>query len=285
MAESTQPIDLLPADGLTGLRLGVSVAQSPDLGRLGLVDAHLRIALGEVARTLLVSGGEIVYGGLLGPSGHTAFLRDELERHARRDRPLLACLAWPVHRALALADLRRAERDLGLYGRIAYLDPQGNPIDCATDRGEEPAPLSDDEVVRASLTALRERMAAAAEARLLVAGRRAGYRGRLPGVLEDALLAVAAGHPLYVAGGFGGMAADVGAALGHAPAGWPPFDADGHDGPTSDALAELADGAGKATDNGLDADENARLAVSHRPSEIASLVALGLGRLAVAGRI
>lgn len=35
--------------------------------------------------------------------------------------------------------------------------------------------------------------------------------------------------------------------------------------------------------NGLNTDENCRLALSHRPSEIAALVGLGLGRYASSG--
>jgi hypothetical protein len=45
-------------------------------------------------------------------------------------------------------------------------------------------------------------------------------------------------------------------------------------------LAAIAEASGSTADvNGLTLEENQRLAVTHRPTEIASLVILGLGRL------
>lgn len=48
---------LLPPDALRGMRLGISVSESTDLGRLGLLEEHFRLALGEITRVVLVSGG------------------------------------------------------------------------------------------------------------------------------------------------------------------------------------------------------------------------------------
>jgi hypothetical protein len=65
---------LLPHDALRGIQVGISVSKSPDLARLGLLEAHFRLALGEIARVVLVSGGGLIYGGHLNPEGYTAFL-------------------------------------------------------------------------------------------------------------------------------------------------------------------------------------------------------------------
>lgn len=48
---------LLGPDALREVRVGVSVSESPDLGRLGLVETHFRLALGEIARVILLGGG------------------------------------------------------------------------------------------------------------------------------------------------------------------------------------------------------------------------------------
>ena len=40
---------LLPPDALAGIRLGISVSESSDLMRLGLLESHFRVALGEIA--------------------------------------------------------------------------------------------------------------------------------------------------------------------------------------------------------------------------------------------
>jgi SLOG cluster2 len=276
--------ELLARESLKGLRLGISVSESADLARLGLVETHLRLAVAEVARGMLVAGARILYGGHLDPNGYTSFLRAEMEKYSRRDRPLTVCLAWQEHRRIPLADLAIAEEDLGLYGTIVYLSADGQEVARGFERTELAEPVEDPALRRQALTALREHMTAKTHARLLVGGKRAGFQGFFPGVLEEALLSIRAERPLFLAGGFGGVTLDVARVLG--------LDPEGHlgeigvdqerDAGLSEGLAAIetaAQEAGwRAEQNGLSLDENLRLAATHRPSEVASLVALGLGR-------
>lgn len=273
---------LLPADALRDLHVGVSISNSPDLPTLGLLPRHVELALGEVTRTVLLSGGSVAYGGHLDPGGFTAFLEGEVQKYTRRrDAPLRVYLAWSVHRALPLSAIRATRERLALSGKVVTLDPDGQPIDPTHDRGEGPCVGEGPNVVRASLTGLREHMNAATHARIVLGGKREGFTGRLPGVIEEAILAVRDDKPLYVAGGFGGAAADIAEELGFLPDSTFPFSR-----PVPEAVAgglrelrEQLDVAGwRPTDNGLTDDENRRLAVSHRPSDVASLVAVGLAR-------
>jgi hypothetical protein len=103
--------------------------------------------------------------------------------------------------------------------------------------------------------------------------------------MEEALISLQGGHPVYLAGGFGGVTADVAQALGSDDGTWLP--------PATDALpaeprwadgrvrlaAHAAQPIWTGLKNGLTGDQNRRLAASHRPSDIATLVSLGLGRL------
>lgn len=276
---------MLPSEALTGLSVGLSVSDSPDLARLGLAEVHLRLALGEAARAVLLAGGRLVYGGRLDPEGYTAFLQGELEKYGRRDRPLLVCLAWQEHRQLTLAELRAAEDQLGLYGSIEYLDTEGCPIARNADRGEAPVPVGDRELRVRALSALRVHLTSVCDARVLVGGRRSGFQGAMPGVIEEALLAVEEGQPIFLAGGFGGATLDAAQALGLGIDGWPQFADTGHDA-WCEPLEMAARRVGwQPESNGLTLDENLRLAASHRPSDVATLVALGLGRLRSSGAI
>src|SRR5437899_2225847 len=121
--------DLLPSNALAGLCIGISVSESTDLARLGLLETHFRLALAEIARCVLVSGGSLAYGGHLKPEGYTSFLVKELQKYGRRDRPLLICLAWQEHRALPVGELDGNKKDLGLFGEIVCLDPAGAEVD------------------------------------------------------------------------------------------------------------------------------------------------------------
>ncbi|MEV0154057.1 hypothetical protein AB0H57_10000 [Micromonospora sp. NPDC050686] len=272
---------LLPRDSLTGVRVGLSASDSPDLGRLGLLPDHFRLALAEIARTVLVGGGTLAYGGHLQPDGHTSFLLREVQRYGPLDEPpLLICLAWQNHRRLPLPELRRLCRDAALHATVVCLDPAGNEVDPAQGRGDDPAPVDESERAPA-LTAMRAWLARRVDGQVVIGGRRAGFTGRMPGLFEETLLAVEHRTPLYLAGGFGGATWDVARTVG---VGDPDFlPAAEQAGPPDpgyrDALARLADRSAGLAENGLSAEENRRLSETHRPGEIAGLVGLGLGRL------
>jgi len=276
------PLGLL-ADSLSGVRVGISVSESADLNRLGLVERHLRLALGEVSRVVIRAGANLVYGGHLDPSGYTAFLESELDRYGRTDSPLRLIIGWSEHRRMTLGDLLRHRDALGLKGCIAYLDADGAEIAADAARGEDPEPV-EPEIIATSLTALRRALVSATDVRVLIGGKERGFQGRMPGLMEEALLAIRSGQPLFLAGGFGGATASLAAVACGMAERWPlpdPGRATPDDRVTHalDAVREaMTSTEWSVTNNGLSTDDNLRLATSHRPSEVASLIARGLDR-------
>jgi hypothetical protein len=117
------------------------------------------------------------------------------------------------------------------------------------------------------------------DGRVALGGKREGFSGRMPGVIEETILAIRSGKPVYLAGGYGGAAGDMATALGADPDNWL-----GLQSASSPYLEELRDTASERnwslTSNGLTRDENQRLAITYRASEVASLIVLGLSRLA-----
>lgn len=277
---------ILPPTALHGVRVGVSVSESADLARLGLTEGHFRLALGEIARSVLILGGELAYGGHLNPSGYTVFLASELRRYARRDRPLLVCLAWSEHRRMRLSELKAAEKDLGLHGRIVCLDVDGEPIQPDAGRNEDPRSENDTGLVARGLTSMRHFMSRNTHGRVLIGGKRAGFQGVMPGLVEEATIALHANQPLFLAGGFGGVTLDMIRAVEPAFADWLPSFSPGatQDPRTQRSLKALEAGTvgqgWRCLNNGLTSDETRHLSATHRPSEIATLVSVGLGRLA-----
>ena len=285
-----QEARLLPSNALVNVRLGISVSDSPDLARLGLLEIHFRLALGEIARCVLVSGGHLAYGGHLRPDGYTTFLMQELHRFSRRDRPLHILLAWQEHRKFSVTALKEQQKALGLHGKFVFLDPEGVSIDPYLNRSEEPILETDADLTRKSLTAMRGYMAKHTHGRIFIGGKREGFQGNIPGLVEESLLALGAGQPLYLAGGFGGVTADIIQTLSVGDCSWlvrspstnPPDDR------LLKGLAMLADLRSHkgltGLHNGLTDEENRKLAASHRPSEIAALISLGLGRRFIAAK-
>lgn len=253
-------------------RIGISVSESADLPRLGLVERHLRLALGEVARVVIRAGHSLVYGGHLDPNGYTAFLESEMDRYGRTDRPLQLIVGWSEHRRLSLTKLRRHKDSLGLNARITYLDAAGVPVSYNADRGEGPESAED---VPGTLTALRRYLVNETDARVFIGGKEHGYQGEMPGIIQEAAFAIDAGQPSYFVGGFGGATATIAALVADLEERWPPAKPDTDLRPVRDA----AERSGwSLADNGLTQEENRVLATTHRPSEVASLIAIGLKR-------
>lgn len=272
------PLAILP-DPAPGFDLGVSVSFSPDLDRLGLTDTHVRMALGEVARAVLVAHGRISYGGHLRPDGYTDFLVREVERYGSRDRPFTGYVPWPVHRSLTLTQISEHRRRLGLLGRYVLLDPDGQPIADPSSGRDEPGDSVDADATRGALSAARTRIASVVDAQLVLGGQRTGFAGRIPGIVEETICTIRAGKPIFVAGGFGGVAGDVATALGLDPEGWLEMpDRDGDD-DIEELRSVAADEGWSATGNGLAIEQVRQLAVSYRASEIASIVANGVANV------
>jgi hypothetical protein len=266
--------ELVPADALAGVTVGLSVSDSADLGRLGLSPAHCELAIAELARAIFIAGGTVVYGGRLVPAGFTDTLLTEL-RSYRQDRDaLILCVPETEHRRLSEAELLRRQHELQSNAELVCLDSSGQPVDI----GDRRPPFDPDPAV--ALTAMRRHITDRCDARVILGGRLTGYQGSVPGILEEASLSLRAGKPLYVAGGFGGAAAALALALQRAEVSSAPGDYPEGAAPHADLLAEIAAAeasAGRA-DDGLSDDQRAQLAWSHRPGEIASIVVYGLSR-------
>jgi hypothetical protein len=225
----------------------------------------------------------LYYGGHLQSEGITKFLIDELHRYGRRDRPLKVCLAWTVHRSMSREEIAEQKEYLGLFGEIYFLSPEGRLLD-----GPVLEPLQSEFQPKEhaeALTGLREFMAHSTDARIVIGGKREGFQGRLPGIFEETIISLKRCQPLYLAGGFGGATLDVISILKPEFAGWYPVPQVQE---TLDkrltAGIELITEVVRSTNwngynNGLSEEENALLAASYRPSEIAALVGRGMGYL------
>lgn len=270
----TDSSTLVPAGALAGVAVGLSVSDSADLARLGLAPRHCEMAVAEIARAVLIAGGSLVYGGRLVPAGFTQILLDEVRRFAEDRDALTVCLAASEHRSLSDDELLAYVGDLHASASIVCLDQDGSPI---RPTGRDLATPID---VPRALSGLRRHITSVTHARVVVGGQLAGFQGAMPGVVEEALLSVRARQPLYVAGGFGGAAAAVAAALGHddfawAPPGFPAFVENAEEPLVQ--LTELAS-AGLPGD-GLDGPARHQLAATYRPADIAALVVNGLARV------
>jgi hypothetical protein len=279
---------------LKGQIIGLSISNCTDLAERGMSLAHLEDAMVECARHLLVQGASLGYGGDLRPGGFTTILFDLVRNHNRagsKER-IHNFLAWPIHLRLDPAAWNE------------YLD-EIHPYKCAppSDLGvDERVYVAPDDpagryVWARSLTLMRDEMNQATSARVLLGGQVKGFKGKYPGLLEEALLALRTGKPLYLIGGFGGCTRSVVDALkGGLPEPFTEtfqmraplnkviaarYSTEAADKKTAaiDYVGEIqflqATGVG-GLNNGLSADENEVLFISKNLPEIVHLLLKGL---------
>lgn len=190
--------------GLIKWKVAVSISESPDLDGLGLGHVHLEDAFVEIARHLLARGASLYFGGDHRlQQGFTHILFDLVRDYDLPDKPpterVRNFLAWPLH--LRLTTEQRAR--LRTIAEVEEVPPPaGLNVDPQTFI--EPATAEHSFIWACSLTAMRERMTAEMNARVLLGGRVLGHKGKYPGLAEEAHLAIRAGKPLYLLGGFGG---------------------------------------------------------------------------------
>ena len=257
--------------------VAISISESPDMPILGLAKEHLDDAMAEIARHLLAMGARLMYGGDLRPQGFTEVLFELVARHKRDtvvgdDRPSVSnFLAWPVHVSLPSEQLKHLADELSGIAELVYLNSEGNVITPEHRQRLAPKLPTNAEWV-SGLSSMREVMTRMCDARVLLGGRVDNFKGRMPGVAEEALTALRAGKPLFLLGGFGGCARDIAEDLGLATAG----------------LARRKDWSGRSDfatcsvqnlNNGLDPDENAVLATTVHVDQAVTLILRGLLRL------
>src|SRR5262249_39167547 len=100
---------------------------------------------------------------------------------------------------------------------VYAMEPPGMPDPRVTVVMVSPpsAPNVSHEIRQAAhLFRMRWQSGARCRARILLSGRTEGSSGRMPGIIEEAMIAIALHQPIYVLGGFGGAAASLGELLG-----------------------------------------------------------------------
>ena len=254
----------------------ISISESPDMPALGLSDGHLQDAMAEMALHLLASGTSLAYGGDLRKHGFTDLLFELVERY--RDHPrhsgeigVTDYLAWPVHIRMTADDLAEFSAGHEKSTQLVLLALDGARME-REKRLELPAHEPDENEWNEGLTAMRSIMRKETQARIVLGGRMAGYKGRMPGIAEETLLSLQARQPVFLLGGFGGCARGIAKTIGLA---------DTWAGSRSDWSGRSCFEEYSPEDlrNGLSDEENAVLARTPHIHQAVTLVSRGLRRV------
>ena len=155
-------------------------------------------------------GSGVAYGGDLRRSGFTDVLFDLVRAYADEGRMLREELVhwfvgWPL--TLKLDDEIKAS-----LSDVIALHPTPKPSDVDLDEDEFVAPADAPYAWLRCMTEMRREMVETTHARVLVGGQLLASTPR-SGIAEEFALSIAANQPVYLCGGFGGMTAEIIAAV------------------------------------------------------------------------
>ena len=216
-ASLATPISL-HAKRLAGLRLGISVAagNKPEEAALGISSLHVEDATRVVARQALAAGATLVYGGALNANtldarNLTESLFDMIGAYNKTGLdqlpPLLNYTPWPWWQEAETPWLAEKRQVLKV---IKCVPPAEAPARGAGDGpghvGRLAATPQGRVALARSLSAMRQQVIAETGARVVLGGKPDNFMGAMPGIVEEALLAIRARQPLFILGAFGGAA-------------------------------------------------------------------------------
>lgn len=231
---------------LEGKYIAISISNSEDAHKHGVGQEMLDDISIEISKHILKAGGKMIYGGVLRDGSFTelfANLSDQygaFEKSASTVRYFKNFIAWPNYETLTAADENKYEH---------------NRVELVRVKKEKDEPTS--------LTKMRVEMENNAHARIVVGGKMMGYSGIMPGIIEEFKIAIEAGHPVHVVGGFGGASRYVANVLLGVTE-------------VEDPFAWMKGLNITNLRNGLSEEENKRLFVSTNAMEIVSLILKGL---------
>lgn len=203
------PMQLLTSNkSLIGKKIAISISETSDnnivLGQEILNDLAI-----ELPRHLLASKAELVYGGDLRQNGFTKKLAELSFQYAQSEHTNMKVdsfhnfFAWPISNTI-----NHVESVFLTRHRVKV------------HRTDAPEGCTEEEKTRfilphnshykflwsKSLTIMREELENFADALVVMGGRTQGFKGKMPGIIQEVKIALELNKPVYIIGATGGCA-------------------------------------------------------------------------------
>lgn len=186
---------------LEGKNIAISISESEELNQLGFSDTHIKDAMIEFTRHLLIQGATLVYGGDLRSGGFTEIFSDLAEQYRLSSvLPFKNYFSFPIHLTISKADEISFKAKKVEIKRVAPDETLG--ID--ETKFVKPDSPENKYIWAKCLTKMRHQMNDEIDARIVIGGRNYGYKGKYPGIVEEAQIAIESKKPVFLVGVFGG---------------------------------------------------------------------------------
>lgn len=193
-----------------GKNIAISVSESDDISQYGCGLETMDDLMIELPKHILCTNGRMVYGGDLRANGYTKLFADLSYQYGQREEEdalekyFTNYLSWPLY-LMDKANFVHVESDYG-HHRVDLKTVDPSDVVPEEYRHKWVSPDTTEHLYwwGKSLTIMRETMERNVCARVLAGGRICGFKGCMPGLIEEFKIAWKEGHPVYLIGGFGG---------------------------------------------------------------------------------
>lgn len=200
----------------TSLKVGLSISDidEDELIKIGQFKEHLIYLSQDLARYLLMAEATLIYGGDIYKDSFTEFVCNEaqiLQSRIQAKTPHIKnYIAYPIY-------LKNDDRLIDFkakYKKVVKMIHVEPPADIKNTNTFSnvfvpPNTTKNRYAWSRGLTEMRNKMIRDCHARICVGGRCCDYKGIMPGVLEEILIAISLKKPIFLLGGFGGVVSDV----------------------------------------------------------------------------
>lgn len=190
---------------LSKRRIGISVSDSEEYHELGFSEIHQKDITVEATRFLLANGAHLVYGGDLRNGGYTYAFSELAFQYRRREKSSTMLytnyFGWPIHLNLKHSDEATLKRN---RVKVAKVEAPKEVPPKLRNKKIKPDTRENKYYWAMSMSKMRKEMIANCDGRILIGGKLSSYKGFLPGIIEEAYMAIEQNQPIYLIGAFGG---------------------------------------------------------------------------------
>ena len=189
----------------TGQNIAISISDSPEIDALGFSFEHQKNLIIEITRALVIHGSTLGYGGDLRDNGYTRLFSELVYQYRPSDEVdklfFKNFFSFPIYLKLEESD----ELDFKKNGveTIKVSPPEGLKLD--QSKFYPPDTKENLYIWSECLSKMRAEMNDITSARIFTGGSMANFKGKYPGLLEEALVELKNDTPVYFVGIFGGV--------------------------------------------------------------------------------
>lgn len=185
-------------------QIAISVSDCEDIEELGFSKIHQQDIILEVTRYLIINGATLIYGGDLRAQGYTFMFSEIVQQYIHEPenkKYYKNYFSFPIY-----VDMTRKHKlDFKKNGVAIINIPPPKHLDVNKNEFYIPNTHENLFIWAESLTEMRKKMSADSDARIFMGGIKSNFKGKYPGLLEEAIISLQNDTPTYFIGAFGGV--------------------------------------------------------------------------------